>query len=258
MKVKNKVDIIIQARIGSTRFRGKIFKKHKNYFPLKILIERLKKCANVSNIIICTTRLAEDNVIVDFCKRENISFFRGHRNDLLSRYFNTARKFKSNIIIRVTSDCPLIDYSIVNKMLNYFLKNKIDYYANTYPLPTTYPDGMDIEIFNYSTLEKTYKKAILPSEREHVTPYMFNSKKFLTKKTSLRKDLSKFRFCIDYYEDFVFFKKLLDHFKDRIYDLRMKDLIKYVKKNQTIIKYQNKIKRNEGWSTALKKDEKFK
>ncbi len=257
MKIKNKVNIIIQARVGSTRFRGKILKKHKDYVPLKILIERLKKCRKVSKIIICTTKLAEDNVIINFCKKEKVLYFRGSKNDLLSRYYETAKKFKSNTIIRITSDCPLIDYRLVNKMLNYFLNNKIDYYANTYPLPTTYPDGMDIEIFNFNTLQKANKEAILPSEREHVTPYIFNSKKFITKKTNLRNDYSKLRFCIDYVDDFIFFKKLLDHFKNKIYDLAMIDLIKYVKKNPNLIKYQSKIKRNEGWSSALKKDEKF-
>ena len=176
MNNKRKVDIIIQARIGSTRLKGKVLKKYKGLTPLKIMIERLKQCIKIRNITICTTKLSEDNKIVNFCKKEKIKFYRGSKNDVLSRYYETAKKFKSKIIVRVTSDCPLVDYRIINDMLNNFLKSKNEYYANSYPLPTTYPDGMDIEIFKYSTLKKTNKEAFLPSEREHVTPYIYNSK----------------------------------------------------------------------------------
>ena len=258
MKIKNKTDIIIQARMGSARLKGKVLKKYKNYTPLKILIERLKKCKKISNIIICTTKLVEDDRIVDFCKKEKIKFFRGSKNDVLSRYYYCAKKFKSSEIIRITSDCPLIDYRIINNMLKLYQTLKVDYYANTYPLPTTYPDGMDIEIFNFSTLEKTFYYAALPSEREHVTPYMYNSKKFKIKRKELKKDISKLRFCIDYQSDFNFFVKLIKYFKNRIYDISMLDLVSHVKKKPKLIYYQKKIVRNQGWYSSLKKDEKFK
>ena len=114
MKNRKKVDIIIQARIGSTRLKGKVLKKHKGLTPLKIMIERLKHCKKINDVIICTTRLAEDNKVVKFCKKENIKFYRGSKNDVLSRYYETAIKFRSKIIIRVTSDCPLVDYRIIN------------------------------------------------------------------------------------------------------------------------------------------------
>jgi len=258
MDNKHKVDIIIQARIGSTRLKGKVLKNYKGTTPLKIMIERLKQCKKIRNITICTTKLLEDNKIVNFCKKEKIKFYRGSKNDVLSRYYETAKKFKSKIIIRVTSDCPLVDYRIIDNMLNNFLKSKNEYYANSYPLPTTYPDGMDIEIFKYSALKKTNKEALLPSEREHVTPYIYNSKKFKFKRKDLKKDLSKYRFCIDYEKDFSLFCKLIDHFGKRIYNVDMMDLVNYVKKNSKLIKYQKFIKRNEGWTSVLVKDEKFK
>ena len=258
MKNRKKVDIIIQARIGSTRLKGKILKKHKGLTPIKIMIERLKHCKKINDVIICTTRLPEDTRVIKFCKKENIKFYRGSKNDVLSRYYETAKKFKSEIIIRITSDCPFVDYRIINNMLNIFLKSKINYYANTCPLPTKYPDGMDVEIFNFSTLKTTNKKAILPSEREHVTPYMYNSNKFKFKRKDLKKDLSKYRFCIDYQNDFDLFKKILIHFKNKVYNISMLELVNYVKKNPRLIEYQKFIKRNEGWGSALLKDEKFK
>ena len=258
MRKKNKVHIIIQARVGSKRLRNKVLKKHKSLSPLKIMIERLKNCKNIDEIIICTTFLKEDYKIVEFCKKEKLQFYRGSVNNVLSRYYKTAKKYNSQIIIRVTSDCPFVDYRIVNKMLSEFKNFKIDYYANTYPMPTQYPDGMDVEIFKFPVLEKTNKLAKLPSEKEHVTPYMFNSKKFKTRKKIIKQNYSNYRFCIDYLDDFKLYSKILDNFKSKIYKASMLDIIKFAKKNPSCISYQTKIKRNEGWASALKKDEKFK
>lgn len=254
----SKFDIIIQARIGSTRLPGKILKTYKNLTPLKILIKRLQNCKNIKNIIICTTKDPNDFKVVNFCKKEKLLYFRGNKQNVLSRYYNAAKKFNSKYIIRITSDCPLVDYRIINNMIVEFQKRKPDYYANTYPLPTKYPDGMDIEIFNFKTLEFTNRYAYLPSEREHVTPYMFKTKKFKILKKNLHIDLSDYRFCIDYKKDFILFKKFIDYFKNKIYNVSMFELVKYVKNNPKFIYYQKKIKRNEGWTSALKKDEKYK
>jgi spore coat polysaccharide biosynthesis protein SpsF (cytidylyltransferase family) len=258
MKKKKNIHIIIQARVGSKRLRNKILKKYKNLSPLKVMVERLKNCENINSIIICTTFLKEDDKIVKFCKNEKLPFFRGSVDNVLLRYYNTAKRYNSKIIIRVTSDCPFVDYRIINTMLLKFQNLNVDYYANTYPMPTQYPDGMDVEIFKFSTLKKTNKLARLPSQKEHVTPFMYESKKFKIKKKNIRKDFSKYRFCIDYIDDFKLFKKILDNFKTKIYNLSMNDLIKFVLKNPSSISYQKKIIRNEGWSSAFKKDERFK
>ena len=142
-------------------------------------------------------------------------------------------------------------------MINIFKKKKFDYLANTYPLPAKYPDGMDIEIFSQKTLKKTYQKANLPSEREHVTPFMFKSKIFKTGKKDCINNLSKFRFCIDYYEDYKLLCHMINHFKSRIYDLSMEEIVNYVRMNPSLIHYQKDIVRNEGWSSALKRDKKY-
>ena len=109
---------------------------------------------------------------------------------------------------------------------------------------------MDIEIVNYSTLKKTNKEAFLPSEREHVTPFIYNSRKFKFKRKDLKKDLSKYRFCIDYRKDISLFCKLIDHFGKSIYNVKMMDLVEYVKKNPKLIKYKKSIKRNEVWTSV--------
>ena len=175
---------IIQARMDSSRLPNKVLLNYKNLSPLSILIKRLGKSKYLKKIIIATTTKESDNKIVDFCKQNKVFFFRGNENNVLQRYYLAAKKFKVKKIIRITSDCPLVDYRILDKMIKNFEKKKIDYYTNAYPLPCRYPDGMDIEIFTFKTLKKTFEKAILPSEKEHVTTYMWREDNFKILKIS--------------------------------------------------------------------------
>ena len=142
-------------------------------------------------------------------------------------------------------------------MIKIFKNTNIDYLANTYPMPTNYPDGMDIEIFNFKTLKNTFYDAKLPSEREHVTIYMWKSGKFKIKKKTIKKNFSKYRFCIDYNSDFIFLKKIINKFKENIFNVSMLQLINFCKKNSKIIVYQQNIIRNQGWLSSLKRDKKF-
>ena len=164
---------IIQARMGSKRLPGKVLRSYKNLTPLGVLCGRLKKIKEISKIIVATTKEKKDDKIVSFCKKLKISYFRGSTNNVLNRYYCAAKKFKSKEIIRLTADNPFIDKKTLVKMIGIKKKNLYDYVANTYPTPCTYPDGSDIEIFDYGTLKKTYKLAKLPSEKEHVTFLMW-------------------------------------------------------------------------------------
>jgi spore coat polysaccharide biosynthesis protein SpsF len=248
---------IIQARMSSTRLPKKILLQYKKISPLDFLIKRLKKSKYLKDIIVATTKKKIDNKIVNFCKKKKIKYFRGDENNVLKRYYLAAKKNKVKNIVRITSDCPLVDYRIIDEMIKSFNK-KIDYYANSYPLPCTYPDGMDIEIFTFNALEKTFKNAILPSETEHVTIYMWKSKKFKLKKKNLKKDISYLRFTIDYKNDFKLFCKLLDIFgKKKLINITMNELVEYVLKNPKIISYQKYIKRNQGWGKSYILDKKF-
>jgi spore coat polysaccharide biosynthesis protein SpsF (cytidylyltransferase family) len=255
--LKKKFSIIIQARMGSSRLPNKVLLKYKNLSILDILINRLNNSRLIDKIIIATTNKNRDIKIVNYCKKNNIKYFRGSETDVLSRYYHAAKKYKIQNIIRITSDCPLVDYRIINLMIKIFKNTNIDYLANTYPMPTNYPDGMDIEIFNFKTLKNTFYNAELPSEREHVTIYMWKSGKFKIKKITIKKNFSKYRFCIDYNSDFIFLKKIINKFKENIFNVSMLQLINFCKKNSKIIVYQQNIIRNQGWLSSLKKDKKF-
>ena len=172
----------------------------------------------------------------------------------MSRYYFAAKKYNVQNIIRLTADCPFVDLNVLKKMIKIFNNKKINYLANTYPLPTNFPDGMDIEIFDIKTLKKTFELAKLPSEKEHVTIFMWKSGLFKKKKYNIKKDYSKYRFTVDYRNDFELFKKILNNFYGQLNEVTMYDLVNFVNKNKKLIKYQKKIKRNEVWSSALKKD----
>ncbi len=246
--------IIIQARIGSSRLPGKILRNYKNYNLLKVLIQRLNKSKKVKNIIIATTKQKEDDRVVKFCLDNSLTYFRGSKNNVLNRYYKASRKYKVKNIIRITSDCPLIDPVILDKMILEFKKKKLDYLSNTYPEPSTYPDGMDIEIFTYRSLQLANKYAKTKSEKEHVTAYIRRQKRFKILRTDLLKDMSNFRLTIDYPKDYNLFKYLIDKFKSKIFFVGMNEIIKYLKKNPSLIEYQKKILRNEKFIIDQKRD----
>ena len=248
---------IIQARMGSKRFPGKSLRSYKNITPLEVLCKRLKKVKEVSKIIVATTKEKKDDKIVNFCKNLNISYFRGSSNNVLNRYYCAAKKFKSKEIIRLTADNPFIDKKTLIKMIKIKKNNSYDYVANTYPMPCTYPDGSDIEIFDYYSLEKSYNEAFLPSDKEHVTKYFWSSKKFKCKRIDNIKNLSKYRYTIDTVDDFTLFKFIIKKNYKNYTNLSMKKIIKLIDDNPDVVSYQKNIKRNFGWSSAFQKDKNY-
>ena len=247
--------VIIQARMGSRRLPGKSLRVYKNITPLEVLCKRLKKIKEISKIIIATTKKKEDDIIVAFCKTLNIPYFRGSSNNVLNRYYCAAKKFKSKEIIRLTADNPFIDKKTLLKMIKIKKNGTYDYVSNTYPIPCTYPDGSDIEIFDFQTLKKTHKLVKLPSEKEHVTFYMWQSKIFKIKKINLKKNFSKIRYTIDTIEDFNLFSFIVDSFpRKNLFTINMEKIIKLIKNNKKKTLYQKKLKRNFGWKSSFDKD----
>ena len=174
---KNEAICIIQARVTSSRLPGKILLQGYDKPLLLHTIERIKKSKLIKKIVVATSNLKMDEIIYKICKKNRINIFRGHPNDLLSRYYNCAKKYKANTIVRITSDCPLMDYKIIDKIIKKFYSSNVDFISNTHP--PVIPDGFDIEIFNFKSLKKAFFKAKKNFQREHVTPYIWdNPKKF--------------------------------------------------------------------------------
>ena len=247
--------IVIQARMGSKRLPGKVLKQFKNISPLKILVDKIKFIKLKNLIIVATTNQKKDKKIVNFCIDNKIKYFTGSDENVLERYYKCSKKFNIKNIVRLTADCPFLDLSLLKRMILLFKKKKYSYLSNAYPLPCKFPDGSDIEIFTFKALKDAYLNAKMPSEKEHVTNYIYKNKNNKIKRIDLKKNYSKFRYTIDNINDFKIFIEILKSFSyEKIIKLKYYQICKFLKKNTQLTKYQKKIKRNYGWKSALKKD----
>tara|TARA_Y100000768_G_scaffold351645_1_gene302696 strand:+ start:455 stop:1180 length:726 start_codon:yes stop_codon:yes gene_type:complete len=237
-----RIGIILQARCNSKRFPNKVLKIINKKSILELVIQRLKKIPNIS-LIVATTKSQDDNKICKICIKKKVNFYRGKTNDVLSRYYEVASKFKLQTIIRCNADCPFIDKNIIEKMLSIFKKKKYDYFSNI--LEPSFPSGLHVEIFNFKSIKIAHKNASSISDREHVTPYIYkNKKKFLISSYKNNKDLSFHRWTIDYPEDLRFVKKVFKQFR-YANDFKMRDIINLLKKKPELMKINYNIKKKQ-------------
>jgi len=207
--------IIIQARTGSRRFPKKILARIDRRNVLEFFIDRLLQTFSKNNIIIATTKFKRDNIVCNISKKNKIKFYRGPEKNVLKRFLNCAKKFNVKNIARVTPDCPLVDPRLLQSMKKQFFIRKLDYLANTNP-PTKskFPDGSDIEIFKFRSLQKIYRLSKNKDDREHVTHLFWkNPKKFKIKIINKKKNISNYKFSIDYKHDLLLVKKVINKIK---------------------------------------------
>ena len=244
------IGIIIQARTDSDRFPKKVLK----VLDGEIILERvINQCKELNlKIIISTTQRKIDDPIIKIAKKEKVNFFRGSKNDVLDRYYQTAKKFELDGIIRITADCPIVDPKESMKVIKFLQLKKIDYVALD---GETYPDGLDTEGFTFQSLEQAWKNAKLKSEREHVTPYI--QKNNIRKKTiSYKKNLSHLRCTVDHKEDLEFLQSLLEKINKKGI-IHLNDILKVLEKNPQLLRINSSHKRNEGYQKSLKNDKKL-
>jgi spore coat polysaccharide biosynthesis protein SpsF len=234
-----KILAITQARISSSRLPGKSMKLINGKPMLHYHLNQLSQSKLIDEIAVATSLNKSDDKIANYCKKKKINFFRGSLKDVLSRYYFCAKKFKADLIVRITSDCPLIDPEIIDFCIKNYLKKKVDYLSNTNPPDgATYPDGTDVEIFNFKNLEYAFLKCKNKNFREHVTFYFWkNPIKFKIFRIDLKKNLRKYRITVDYKEDFLLINHILTYFKKNNIKLRLANIISFLNKK----KYINRI-----------------
>lgn len=204
--------IVIQARMTSTRLPGKVMKEVLGKPLLQVQLERLKHVRNVDEIIVATTINDTDRPIVELCKSLSIPIFRGSEEDVLERYYQAAVAYEVDIVIRITSDCPVIDPRVVEQVIDFYLSRQgsVDYVSNT--LVRTFPRGMDTEVFSRQVLEQAYRSATKASEREHVTLYIYShSELYRIGNYPYYQDASHHRWTVDTIEDFELIKRIIEH-----------------------------------------------
>ena len=203
--------LVLQARSSSKRFPRKIYKQIDKKSTLEILLERIKKIKSLK-IIVATTKYPRDDKIVKLSNKMGVFIFRGVERDVLSRYYYCAKEYNLKYIIRLTGDCPLIDPSLVKKMINIYKKSNVDYLSNTVPInKSRYPNGSDIEIFSMKALRKSFLLCKNLFDREHVTNFFYKEKIFRTKILKPKFDYSNFRYTLDYPKDMVNIKKIYNY-----------------------------------------------
>ena len=244
--MKKKITCIIQARISSSRLPGKVLLYGFDKPLLLHLVERLKKSKKIMKIIIATTKKKIDEPIVSLCKKNKIEFFRGESENVLKRYFDCAKKFKATDIIRITSDCPLMDPRIVDKVVEEYLKENFHYVSNINP--TTTPDGFDIEIFQFKTLKEAFYKAKKKHELEHVTPYIWdNPKKFKIHNVKIFKNdryYKNYRLTLDYIEDYFVIQNIYNALYKKNKNFSLNQILSYLSKHKKILLNKRYIKVN--------------
>lgn len=221
-----KVGAVIQARMGSTRLPEKVMKTIVDKSVLAHCIDRVKQSELIDEIIIATTIEKQDKKIALEAIKNDVKAFRGSEDDVLSRYYFAAKENDLDVIIRITSDCPLIDPHILDEMIKFYLENDYEVVSNATADTKyrTYPRGLDTEIFSFALLENAFINAKEKYEREHVTPYIYEiSKSIYYYKNGV--DYSKYRWTLDTDEDFLAISKVYENLYNGKHDFYLNDII---------------------------------
>ena len=248
------IGCIIQARVNSTRFPKKILQNlDGKKCVLDYVINQVKNSKKIDQIIIATTSLKDDDIVIDISEKNDCQVFRGDEDDVLDRYFQCARKFELDAIVRITSDCPLIDPQIIDQVIGEFESGSFDYVTNTFP--RTYPKGLDVEVFSYSILERMCKDAKLPSEREHVTQFILNHDEFRIGNVEYENDLSQLRWTLDQKEDLDFLLNVIKGIDSR--PILMDNILKLLEKNPELKEINSGIDPDQGIKKSKEEDKIF-
>ena len=240
-----KIGAIIEARMSSTRLPGKVLFKVKNKTMLELIINRIKLVKKIDKTIIATTTNSNDDKLVKWCKSKKISFYRGSEDNVLNRVYLSAKKYKLDVIVLITGDCPLVDHNIISQVLLTYLNNKGDYVSNAHI--RTYPDGMDVQVFNFKSLKKSHSLAKSYLEREHVTLNMRRNPEifkpiYLMAPENLH--LPNLGLTLDETKDFAFIEKIIEYFYTKKNNkFTCADIVNFLKKNPKLMQINSSVKR---------------
>jgi spore coat polysaccharide biosynthesis protein SpsF len=249
------IGCIIQARMGSTRLPGKVLMEVIEGKPvLYYVINQLKYCKSFEKLIIATTTLPEDDKIVQFCIDNNVNYFRGDSKNVLERHYRCAEKFSLSTVIRMPADKPLLDPEVVDKVVEAFNSNSYVYVTNF--LPSTYPSGTEVEVLSFNALKIAYEKAILPSEKEHVTNYIYDHKDdFRIFNVVNSENLSNFRWAVDRIEDLRLVREIVSNIHKS--PILIKDILELFKNEPNLVEINKQVDGNEGNTKSEKEDKEF-
>ena len=202
---------IVQARLGSTRLPGKVIYPIHGVPLIELLLKRLAQAKRIDTIVVATSKNPENKPLIEHIRKLGIDVFEGSENDVLERYYNAAKPYQPDAVVRITGDCPLVAPQLVDSLIASFTSQKVDYLTNTNS--PSYPDGLDIEVFTFNALEKAVREATTTAQREHVTTYIYESGLFKTANIANQDDLSRERWTVDEPDDLKVVEAIFKHFQ---------------------------------------------
>jgi spore coat polysaccharide biosynthesis protein SpsF len=217
---------------------------------LAYLLDRISKSTQIDKVVVATSVLERDNIIESFCKSYGVDCFRGSEDDVLGRYYNCAKKYDADAIVRLTADNPLSDPFIIDSVIKNFKDNNVDYSSNTAPPELSrFPDGSDVEVFSMSALEKANKEVLDKHYREHATFQFWQTNEYTSSQYMQRHDHSAYRIAVDYPEDFAVVKYIFSELKLKKIFGNLDDVIKIIRNNKKIKDMNSKYYAGQGWES---------
>lgn len=253
----NNIICIVQARMSSTRLPGKVLLDLSGKPVVAQVFNQLSYSKLLNNIILATTIDPSDDLLEEWAINNSIKYFRGSLENVLERFYETAKMYNADAIVRITADCPLIDPELIDICIEKFSVGNYDYYSNTNP--PTFPDGLDCEIFKFSALKDAYRNAQMKSEIEHVTPYMRNHpEKYKIGNYISEINYENYRWTLDNKEDYVFIIEVYKALFKTGSFIKWHDVIDLLDANRDLVNINLHISRNEGFTKSLNEDKKIK
>jgi spore coat polysaccharide biosynthesis protein SpsF (cytidylyltransferase family) len=239
-----KVVAIIQARLGSTRLPGKVLIELDGMAVLGHVIARAQRIAGVDEVAVATTPASEDDGVAEYAGDRGATVFRGDELDVLNRYGDCAREMNADAVVRITADCPLIDPELSGRVVLRYLEGDIDYASNY--KPPTFPDGLDTEVFSFAAIDEAQRSADRPSEREHVTPYIWqHPENFRLANITQEVDHSGLCWTLDSPQDLEMMQALATHLEMPLVDANYRDLMNVMRNHPQVAAINGEWVRND-------------
>ena len=234
--------------MSSTRLPGKVLADLVGQPMLARVIERVRRATTIDEVVVATSTGSSDDAVAEFCAQRGIGCFRGSEQDVLDRFYQAATQFGAGIVVRITGDCPLIDPAVIDRVVTALRSAECDYATNT--LRYTFPDGLDVEAFTFAALERAWREASKPAEREHVTPYLRVAPRFRTSNVEHSVDLSpkKLRWTVDEPRDLDFARAIYAEFSAQP-DFGLQDVLDLLQRRPELAQLQGDALMNEGYYT---------
>jgi spore coat polysaccharide biosynthesis protein SpsF len=244
---------VLQARVSSSRLPNKVLLPILNVPMLARQIERVATAKKINKLVVATSDQADDEAIKRLCDSLGVACFRGSLDDVLDRFFQAAKHFQADNVVRLTGDCPLADPEVIDAVIDHHIRCCADYTSNC--CPPTFPDGLDVEVLTIQALEKSWRSAKLSSEREHVTQYVRKaSNGFVLANYESLDDLSSMRWTVDELRDFEFVTKVYEKLYPLNSAFNTHDILGLLQREPEIGTLNSMFERNEGLSRSLLND----